>query len=538
MVRYLKSRWPLLLVLVLFVALKLPHLHYAYYWDESSPYAPAIKAMHDHGVTILPGAIDPELSRGHPLLFHALAAAWMGIFGDSHVAMHSFALCIALLLLVLVFEAGIRLFNVRVAAIAVLLIASQEVFFVQSTAVLCEVLLALFCFASIYWYARERYLLATVSLACLFLTKESGLIVGFVLGLDALFSIFYKDTIWKTAIKRMVTVGIPCILIGLFFVLQHQRYGWYIFPFHSGLIENNLDRFWYSMRKGCLSDIFYSYSKGVYFILLSAMAIPAIIRSKKLRLLAWFVPAIIIFALSEDRRSGPFLGSIAGFFVLVATWVSATFIIGHRTIFAGNSQRRFVKLTSIFVLSFIIFSSSTFHTFRYLLSALIPMLFIAAVMFDLFISLSYRWLIYPVLLGCLVISIYAYKQNDEFGDADLGAYNAIAVQQAMVDYLEDHGSYDLEIGTGSNLEAVHLRSVATGFLRKGRAFRSVKWEINEKTDFAVFDNIEPDSRHEQIMKDANFHLVYRFARGRNWGEIYGRKQSGPESLQVLDSGNK
>jgi hypothetical protein len=54
----------------------------------------------------------------------------------------------------------------------------------------------------------------------------------------------------------------------------------------------------------------------------------------------------------------------------------------------------------------------------------------------------------------------------------------------------------------------------------------------------VFDNIEPDSRHEQIMKDANFHLVYRFARGRNWGEIYGRKQPGPESLQVLDSGNK
>src|SRR5580704_9697985 len=105
MAEFLKKRWVLFLVLIVFAVCKLPHLHYAYYWDESWPYAVAIKTMYYHGISLMPNAIDPELSRGHPLFFHAIAALWMNIFGASHVSMHSFALLISLLLLVTLYEA-------------------------------------------------------------------------------------------------------------------------------------------------------------------------------------------------------------------------------------------------------------------------------------------------------------------------------------------------------------------------------------------------------------------------------------------------
>ena len=99
----IKDRLPLFIILLVFVALKIPHLHYAYFWDESWPYAPALRAMYLHGPGLMPNAIDPELSRGHPLLFHALAATWMKIFGTSHVSLHSFALLISILFLIFIY---------------------------------------------------------------------------------------------------------------------------------------------------------------------------------------------------------------------------------------------------------------------------------------------------------------------------------------------------------------------------------------------------------------------------------------------------
>src|ERR1700733_5833249 len=111
---FFKNRWVLLLVLILFIMIKIPYLLYAFYWDESWPYVPAIIAMHSHGASLLPNAIDPNLSRGHPLFFHALGALWIDVFGGSNKSMHSFALVISLLFLISIYEAGYRIYNKRV----------------------------------------------------------------------------------------------------------------------------------------------------------------------------------------------------------------------------------------------------------------------------------------------------------------------------------------------------------------------------------------------------------------------------------------
>jgi 4-amino-4-deoxy-L-arabinose transferase-like glycosyltransferase len=129
MANFLKRRWLLFAVLVVFILCKVPHLYYPFYWDESWPYATAVRTMYNHGISLMPGAIEGELSRGHPLFFHAAAATWMKVFGATHFSMHCFALFIAVCCLVAVYEAGLRLFNQRVALLALLLVATQAIFF-------------------------------------------------------------------------------------------------------------------------------------------------------------------------------------------------------------------------------------------------------------------------------------------------------------------------------------------------------------------------------------------------------------------------
>ena len=62
------------LMLLLFLLYKLPFMALPYYYDEAWPYAVAIRTVHANGLSLLPTALDPELSRGHPVMFHFLGA--------------------------------------------------------------------------------------------------------------------------------------------------------------------------------------------------------------------------------------------------------------------------------------------------------------------------------------------------------------------------------------------------------------------------------------------------------------------------------
>jgi hypothetical protein len=63
----------------------LPH-----YWDEAWSYATAVQKMYEKGATLLPGIVDVDATRGHPLFFYAAASTWMKIFGASLLSKHSF----------------------------------------------------------------------------------------------------------------------------------------------------------------------------------------------------------------------------------------------------------------------------------------------------------------------------------------------------------------------------------------------------------------------------------------------------------------
>ncbi|GAA4468043.1 hypothetical protein GCM10023093_24910 [Nemorincola caseinilytica] len=511
-------------MLCVFVALKIPHLSHPYYWDESWPYATAIKALHDHGISLMPNAIDPEISRGHPLFFHALGAAWMKVFGPSHVSMHSFALVISLLFLWLVYEAGLRLFNMRVAVMALVLVASQELFFVQSSMVLLEMLVALLGFAAMYYYVRARYVLASLCLAMLFYTKESGLIVGFVLGIDALTGLWRGREHRKDTIARILCVGIPTVLAGVFFLLNKLLHGWYIFPFYASIMERRWDVLWYRFHIGCVSDELYTSYKYIYYLLLAILATITAIRYRKWRYLSILLLVVLVFYMVNDMRTGRLMPSVPFFIVFSASWGFVVWQYAHRSVFAQMQQRRMLVLTGGLVFCFMLYSTFNYYTYRYMLLSIIPMLFIAAALFDHFAGMLHRSVYYLCFVVFGITSYVAYSTNEGFGDDDLGAYDGMDVQQHVVDVLEKGGYYDSNVGTASFVSRQHLLDPATGYLGGQRTFRTVRWDIDERTDIAVFTNIEPDGRREVIMKDPAYELMDRYEKGRVWSEIYRRRR--------------
>jgi hypothetical protein len=139
-----QSRWLLILCLCVFTICKLPHLHLGFYWDESWVYGPSVYTMYLHGPSLSPAAIPLEFSRGHPLLFQAMCATWMRIFGSSLTSVHSFALVISLTLAVTLYEIMRRLFNERTALISVILLLTDHFFFINSSFVLNDIMLGLF----------------------------------------------------------------------------------------------------------------------------------------------------------------------------------------------------------------------------------------------------------------------------------------------------------------------------------------------------------------------------------------------------------
>ncbi len=520
----IKDRWVLFAVLLVYLIFKIPHLSFPYYWDEGWPYASAIASMARHGISLLPGALDPDLSRGHPLLFHALAATWMRLFGSSHIAMHSFALLVAFSLLVAVYETGLKFFSRNVAIISTLLIATQVVFFVQSAFVMLEIMTALWTILALRAYASGRGWLTALWLTALVFTKESGLILAFVLLADSGVSLALGKTPVRTRLYALLSVLVPFALIGFFFVVQKQLRGWYVYPMHTDMVVWKWDAFWYKFRMSCMRLLFYENYKFYSYLLLMLLSVVATIRSRKYWLLVMLLPAVILYYYVDDMRAGRILPAIPFFVLFLAAvgWFAFTYTgkaFGERL-----DQRRFFYIGLIFVLGYSAFSTINFFTYRYLMSALVVMYMLAAILFDITIRFSWSWVLYPVTAVILITGFYTFRYNENFGDCDLGAFRAMKVQQHVVAYLEGQNAWDSTITTSSALNSQHLMNPETGFLSSARSFSHVQYGISPATAFILFDNIEPDDREQAIKNDQTYILADSCRTGAVWAHIYKRKQ--------------
>ncbi len=523
MIDFIKDRWALFLVLVIFIICKIPHLSYPYCWDEGFPYAAAIRAMYAHGASLMPSAIDPELSRGHPLLFHAAAVTWMNIFGTSHMAMHSFSLCTSVLFLAAIYETGLRMYNRQVALLVLLLIATLMIFFIQSAFVLLEIPLAFLCFISLVCYVNRKYVPTALCLTAAFYTKESGLVLGVVLGIDAVIGLFTNSEKRRDRICRLLSVVIPCLLAAAFFLVQKHEMGWYIFPLHNDYIKHDWYSIWSGFRMNCIRASFDLVSKQYYFLLLLFISLLAAARNRDVRYLAPFIPAAIIYLLVDDRRGGDIKFS----FILLALFIAAIVYMGYLLrklkIYNDKRQESFIVLSAAFVFLFLCFSSMSVFIYRYLLASIIPLFFILGVIIEKFVERTSSYLYYPVLLLILTISYFSFKTDRNLSDFEPGAFAAMNVQQKEVDFLEHEDAYNKPIACGSFLTREHLTDPATGYLRGPQYFGQVKWGVDPATIFVVFNDIDHDYRYAEVSKDTSFHMVYRYADDMAWTEIYKRR---------------
>lgn len=510
---------PLLLILAGFVLAAIPHLSLPHYWDESWSYATAVQLMYEKGPTLLPGIVDVEATRGHPLFFYAAAASWMKLFGATLISKHSFALFISTLLLIAIYEVGYKLCNIRAAVLATLLFASQIFFFVQSSMLLPEIMVALLFFIAIYFFICEKYTALAVSLSLLFLTKESGLVLGLVLGLIFIASLFNKEYLRSRKIKIFSALLIPALIIICFFIIQKIHYGWFFFPEHIGLIDTNLNDF--SARfQDALFVIFIGEKRQWLWIIIAALTVFYTIKKKdyKWLLFVWAIAMIFAFRyIPLDLFRKPIMTLI---FIMYLLFVAAKY---RAVIFSNKIQNKFTIIAVLFSIAYLIFCSVNFYTARYLM----PILLLSLIAFAYWLDTILKYLsikIYaPFALVVAALSIQSYKNNNNIGDTGLGMYNALKVQQGIINFLADQNAQHQQISMASFQQKINMQNAACGFISSNQAsFQNIRWEIDALSKYIVFDNIEPDSRFETIKNNKNYKLVYQIKKDNVWGMIFAK----------------
>ena len=501
-------------LLLAFVVLKVPHLYHTFFWDESWVYAPAVTYMYQHGPSLMPDAIPVDFARGHPVLFHAMCAAWMHLFGAGKVSMHCFAFAVSLSLVVAMFETISRLFNTRVGFIAGLLLLFNVYFFVASSMVLTDIMLALFAYLSLYFYTKAKYVWAAVALTLLYYTKESGLVMSAVLFADIVIDFFFKKIPYRSLVPKALVLVLPLCIISLFFIIQKQVYGWYLYPSHTNIVHMDIEYTFRFIQKSMevIFDVSY-----VYLNYLLSLVILAVLYIRTRRKPYLYMLAAMIFVYLHIVVFGHKDAIFYGFIILL---IIALLWLLKAKLPVSPLQERFIKLTVGFSAAFVYFSSINFFEGRYLM----PVIFLIsavllAVFFDqLLVRLSLK-LFLPLTLLLLATGICSLDKDNY----EMSVYKHLEIQQWMVTYMEKNDFYNKNIAAFSFLARVHLQDPKTGFLKSERSFVNVTEHVDSNTQLIICDNIKPSEQHAAIKNDSSFRLIEQHHVGGIWTEIYERK---------------
>ncbi|MDR3681347.1 MAG: glycosyltransferase family 39 protein [Flavipsychrobacter sp.] len=513
--KYFKDRWILWATVAAFIVYKIPHLYYPFYWDESWSYEPAIRLMYEHGPSLMPNAIDTDYSRGHPLLFYFCASAWMKIFGPSAFSQHAFALFLFVLLIIGAYEVCRYLFNKRTALLTLAIFPLQVIFFVQSTMLLPEIMVALLSLLSIYFYCTRRHILTFITLLALLLTKESGMVTGLLLGADATIKLFNRRTSVKERLVNFLPVLFAGVGIASFFVGQRLLNGWYFFPQHLGLVSFKWDRAWGEIK--CMLGILFT--DDARLRLFQIVMFFALILSINTRKIKYLLPVLIAFLvyISINEVYDDIVPRQAVTVVLALTILAMTKQLWSFTNKEQQEGRLFIQLALWFIVLYMSFCATNFYTDRYTIPALAVLLVLTAYYLDRLIAMFYDPIYLIVALIIILTGQYAINNDKGFGDIDMAAFGGMKVEQDIVKYMQDNKQYKSYIAASSYQDFVHLTDPRTGFMEQ-KEFEHVTQRVTDTTQLVIFNNIEPSDIYNGIKEKGK--LVYRTEHNGLWGEIY------------------
>lgn len=218
-------------ILLAFVYFKIPHLSIPLFWDEMGVYGKSIFYLLDNEIGLMPKYLDPELSRGHPMLYVFLSSIFSFLFGKDYFSMHAFNLLLSVFCLFSLFFISKKLFDKKVALNSVLILVFQPLFLAQSILVLPEIMLVVFMLWSIYFFLKEKWILYFISTALALLTKETAVFMPPVLAFCLIvWNLFYYR---KLEFKKSFIIFSPFLIFFLFLIIQKAQNGWYFFPYHN-----------------------------------------------------------------------------------------------------------------------------------------------------------------------------------------------------------------------------------------------------------------------------------------------------------------
>ncbi len=465
-----KQEFFTIFLILIFVVCKLPHLGSPYYWDESWVYAPAVRTMYENGLSLLPSALSVDYSRGHPLLFHFLAAGWLKIFGTSFIAAHSFALFVSCCCLGAIFCLGRGLFSPNVGLAATLLVAAQSMFFVQSSFLLPEVMVALWILLALLFFHQQRWVAYFLAASALLLTKESGitLIASLLIFVTIKEYITNNTFFYKKLLFQYLFILLPCLPMGVFFVIQKNTFGWFLYPEHIGMMQLKWSNFLHQCR--------------------NVLEITFVINGR---------------------------------FILLAFFVGSLFYAFYKRFFSQTKKALFkleYLFLFLFLVTYIVFCALNFVTARYLISCIVVATILFAALISDYLSLSAKPFFLGVFALCFIFVGYALKDKS-LGDCSLGAFDAMRVKASAVHFLEAENAFDKPVIVREFLSQVALKNIYSGYLQSSKFFTDLRYELTPGA-FLLADNTEPNAIVAQWAQENKIILVKKFESGPAWAAIY------------------
>lgn len=231
-----QKSWQFLLgLLCIFFVAKLVNLNTPLFHDELGVYGKAIFYMVDNGASMMPGDVDPEISRGHPLFFAFFVGLISSWFGGSYFVARFVILFLATGLLATTYLLGKELYNKKTGFFAALLLSFQPLFFAQSTLILPEIMLSLLAMLSLLFYLRKQYLWYFIFASLLVLTKETSIVILAGIALNEWYKAKFRINL--ALIGTVAKWAAPSICFLAFLVVQNMQNGWYLYPYHTELIS-------------------------------------------------------------------------------------------------------------------------------------------------------------------------------------------------------------------------------------------------------------------------------------------------------------
>jgi 4-amino-4-deoxy-L-arabinose transferase-like glycosyltransferase len=223
------------ILLAVFFLAKIVHVYTPLFHDELGVYGRALFFMLENGPRLLPGDVDHFISRGHPLFFTFFVSLVTTLFNGDYVVARCVILFLSLSLLLTTYFLGKEIGGKRVGLLATIVLAFQPIFFAQSTLILPEVMLSLLAMLCLLFYSRNQYWFFFVFASLLVLTKETSVVIFAGIALNE----WYKDKFKITfgLILRVAKWAIPTGFYLLFLVIQKYQCGWYLYPYHTGLVS-------------------------------------------------------------------------------------------------------------------------------------------------------------------------------------------------------------------------------------------------------------------------------------------------------------